>query len=85
MAKIVIKIEGYAPDQLLSPAETAELLGTSVGTLNFWRAVGAGPAATQVAEWSRCVGYRVRDIEAYIQERKPWSSAKRQVPRRLIE
>ena len=53
-------------------AMTADLVGTTVGTLNGWRTTGRGPKASKGGEgWG--VIYFVRDLEMWLSECKPWA------------
>jgi excisionase family DNA binding protein len=49
-------------ERLLTPAEAAELLGVSEGTLRDWRYLKTGPAYIRVGQRPR---YDPRDLEAY--------------------
>jgi excisionase family DNA binding protein len=52
--------------ELLTSAETAELLRVPVRTLYVWRGAGNGPRAYRVGKH---VLYRRRDVEAWLEER----------------
>jgi predicted DNA-binding transcriptional regulator AlpA len=54
-------------DRLLNTRSTAELIGTSERALERWRVTGEGPAFVRVGP--RRVGYRLRDIEAWLEAR----------------
>lgn len=49
---------------LLTEREAARRLGLSPGTLRNWRSRGRGPIAVRFG--SRCVRYRVSDVDSYI-------------------
>ena len=51
-------------DQLLTRAETAELLNLSVFTLARWAVNGTGPRFMRIN--SRVVRYRRSDVEAWV-------------------
>ena len=53
--------------ELLTSAETAELLRVPVRTLYVWRGAGSGPRAYRVG---KRVLYRRRDVEAWLKERR---------------
>lgn len=56
--------------QLLTPAEVAELLKISVGTLNNWRYAGRGPAWIDISDspgGNKRIRYAVADIQAFQQ------------------
>ena len=56
--------------QLLTPAEVAELLKISVGTLNNWRYAGRGPAWIDISDspgGNKRIRYSVADIKAFQQ------------------
>ena len=56
--------------QLLTPAEVAELLKISVGTLNNWRYAGRGPAWIDISDspgGNKRIRYAVADIKAFQQ------------------
>ena len=52
--------------ELLTSAETAELLRVPVRTLYVWRGAGRGPRAYRVGKH---VLYRRADVEAWLEER----------------
>ena len=58
---------------LVTPAETAELLGITRSTLSRWRRDPEFPKAIQVGP--QAVGFRVADILAYIDLRDARSGA----------
>lgn len=49
---------------LLTQAEAARLLGTTVGTLNTWR--HQGKTLVPYIRWGRRIRYRKCDIEAFL-------------------
>ena len=56
--------------QLLTPAEVAEILKISVGTLNNWRYAARGPAWIDISDspgGHKRVRYAVADIKAFQQ------------------
>ncbi len=56
--------------QLLTPAEVAELLKISIGTLNNWRYAGRGPAWIDISDipgGHKRIRYAVADIKAFQQ------------------
>ena len=56
--------------QLLTPAEVAELLKISIGTLNNWRYAGRGPAWIDISDspgGNKRIRYSVADIKAFQQ------------------
>ena len=56
--------------QLLTPAEVAELLKISIGTLNNWRYAGRGPAWIDISDspgGHKRVRYAVADIKEFQQ------------------
>ena len=56
--------------QLLTPAEVAEILKISVGTLNNWRYAGRGPAWIDISDspgGHKRVRYAVADIKEFQQ------------------
>ncbi|WP_237213992.1 helix-turn-helix transcriptional regulator [Falsiroseomonas oryziterrae] len=55
------------PDAILAPADAARLLGVHVRSLERWRVTGDGPAFVRIG--LRRVGYRVSDIEAWLDAR----------------
>ena len=55
------------PECLLTPTETAELLCSTVQTLNSWRHIGRGPKYRKVG---RFVRYRVGELRAYVEAGK---------------
>jgi predicted DNA-binding transcriptional regulator AlpA len=52
---------------LLTEKQTAERLALSVRTLQGWRVSGGGPPFVKMG--GRCVRYRARDIERWLEER----------------
>lgn len=52
---------------ILTSAETAELLGISTGTLAAWRHRGTSPTYTRTGH--RTVRYKKSDVEKFIAER----------------
>jgi excisionase family DNA binding protein len=52
-----------ANDELLTIAEVAEMLRVPIGTLRYWRHLGAGPHSFKVG---RSVRYRRGDVRAWI-------------------
>ena len=70
-----VVIDGYKPNDILSPEEVATLIGTSVGTVNWWRATGKGPLAvkdTRSTDGRRSIGYRVHDLLDWFNRERPW-------------
>lgn len=58
------------PDDLLTSAETAALLGIKLNTLEIWRGQGKGPKFAKLGEGSRApVRYRRSDVAAWIEQR----------------
>ena len=56
--------------QLLTPAEVADLLKISVGTLNNWRYAGRGPTWIDISDspvGHKRIRYAVADIKAFQQ------------------
>lgn len=53
--------------QLLTAAETAERLGTTTGTLAYWRSRKQGPAYVKLGP--QAVRYSVADLEKFIEAR----------------
>lgn len=49
---------------MLTPTETAEILGVPEGTLAQWRSQGRGPAYVKLE--NRLIRYRQRDLEKYV-------------------
>jgi predicted DNA-binding transcriptional regulator AlpA len=56
-------------DLLLTESQAARLLGISVRTLQAWRVRGGGSGPRYVRISSRCVRYRVPDLEEWIETR----------------
>ena len=54
-------------DQLLTPAETAEYLATTTGTLAKWRYRGDGPPYVKAG---RSVRYRTAALSAWVKARE---------------
>ncbi len=52
---------------LLDERQAAEALGLTPRTLQEWRRTGGGPPFVRVS--SRCVRYRVADLETWIEAR----------------
>ena len=73
--ELTIKIEGIEGENpTISADELARLLGTTVGSLKTWRATGRGPKRVPAKyRGERSIAYRTKDVEAWFQERKPWS------------
>lgn len=55
-------------EKLLTPAQTADLLGVNVQTLANWRHQGRGPAAVKIA--SNRNMYDPADVRAWIEAKK---------------
>jgi predicted DNA-binding transcriptional regulator AlpA len=55
-----------ALSKLITPAETAAMLGLQEETLNVWRCKKKGPSYTKIG--SR-VMYRAEDLQSYIESR----------------
>lgn len=53
--------------QLLTPAETAERLGTTTGTLAYWRSRKQGPPYVKLGP--QAVRYRESDLAKFIESR----------------
>jgi len=51
------------PDWLLTPKDTAQLLGVAEGTLAAWRHQGRGPAFVKLG---RSVRYRRADLHTFL-------------------
>ena len=58
---------------LIDEDTAAEMLGLSPRTLQAWRARGEGPVYIRVS--SRCIRYRVTDLEEWAEERVRTSTA----------
>ncbi len=56
-----------ANDELLTIDDVAEMLRVPVGTLRYWRHLGAGPQSFKVGRWVR---YRRRDVRAWINAKR---------------
>lgn len=54
-------------ERLLSPVDAAEFLSVAPRTLASWRYRGGGPSFVRVS--SRCVRYRLSDLEAFANAR----------------
>lgn len=54
-------------DELLTIGEVAEMLRVPVGTLRYWRHLGAGPHSFKVGRWVR---YRRGDVRAWINAKR---------------
>lgn len=54
-------------NQLVPEMEAANLLGLSIRTLQNWRVRGGGPRFVRIS--SRCIRYRITDIEEWIAAR----------------
>ena len=50
-------------DELLSIGEVSQMLRVPVGTLRYWRHLGAGPHSFKVGRWVR---YRRGDVRAWL-------------------
>ncbi len=59
-------------DELLTIDEVAEMLRVPVGTLRYWRHLGAGPHSFKVGRWVR---YRRGDVRAWINAKRRSSAA----------
>ncbi|CAN5175895.1 hypothetical protein BH18ACT9_BH18ACT9_05330 [soil metagenome] len=59
-------------DELLTIAEVAEMLRVPVGTLRYWRHLGAGPHSFKVGRWVR---YRRGDVRAWINAKRRGTNA----------
>lgn len=57
----------HSPTLLLSERDAAAALSLTPRTLQAWRARGEGPPHVRVS--SRCVRYRVEDLESWAAER----------------
>lgn len=58
------------PDDLLTSAETAALLGIKRGTLELWRQKGQGPKFAKLGTASQAhIRYRRSDVAAFIEQR----------------
>ena len=78
--------------QLLTPAEVAELLKISIGTLNNWRYAGRGPAWIDISDspgGNKRIRYSVADIKEFQQrgrsEKKSTTSTTEIVHKTFIE
>lgn len=56
-----------ADDELLTITEVAEMLRVPVGTLRYWRHLGAGPHSFKVGRWVR---YRRGDVRAWLNAKR---------------
>jgi predicted site-specific integrase-resolvase len=63
MADFILK----RPLKLLTPKETAEILGVTVGTLQIWRTTRRYPL--NYIKSGRLIRYRSEDIQAFIDNR----------------
>lgn len=61
-------------DQLLTTAQTAELLNVPVATLRWWRHEGTGPKSFKLG--ARKVMYRRSDVLAWLEDRYTAADAK---------
>jgi len=61
------------PRLLVSQRDAAAMLGVSPRTLELWRQCGDGPPYVRIS--SRCVRYRIADLEAWAAERVRTSTA----------
>lgn len=52
------------PNDLLSTADVAEIVGASESTLRHWRHVGVGPTGFKIG---RRVRYRRRDVDSWLE------------------
>ena len=60
--------ENAIPERkLLPPPDAADYLGISIPKLNKGRCDGTGPAFVRIS--SRCIRYRIEDLDRYIAER----------------
>ena len=58
------------PDDLLTSAETAALIGIKVGTLEIWRMKGKGPKFAKLGSAGQApIRYRRSDVVAFIEQR----------------
>jgi excisionase family DNA binding protein len=55
------------PVRLLTPKETAEILGVTVGTLQIWRTTRRYPL--NYIKSGRLIRYRAEDVQAFIEKR----------------
>ena len=56
------------PDDLLTTAETAAILGLKINTLEIWRVYGKGPIYVKMGDGLRAaVRYRRSDVVAWIE------------------
>ena len=56
--------DSLTPERILSAAQAAQFIGLSRPTLNRMRRAGKLPPAIQISE--RRIGWRVRDLVAYL-------------------
>lgn len=56
-----------ARNRILRPREAAQFLGIAEQTMERWRAAGRGPRWVKLT--GRTVGYRLADLEAYLEGR----------------
>lgn len=63
MADFILK----RPVKLLTPKETAEILGVTVGTLQIWRTTRRYPL--NYIKSGRLIRYRAEDVQAFIEKR----------------
>lgn len=73
---MAIRIRVESDDELLTEGELVEFLGSTGGCLRKQRCIGRGPRAIKVLVPGRKlprVMYRAADVEAWLNEVKPWS------------
>lgn len=58
---------------MLKTDEVAEMLGVAPRTLEDWRCRGGGPPYVSVSR--RCVRYRLRDVETWLEARNRTSTS----------
>lgn len=63
-------------EKLYTPAEAAEMLGVAPQTLAHWRVRGTSPKYLVLN--SRCLRYRLSDIQTWLNERAQESTAENQ-------
>ncbi len=59
--------------RMLTTAEAAAYLGVAKNTMEKWRIYGDGPAFVRVS--SHCVRYHPADLEAFVAERRGFSTS----------
>jgi len=52
-------------DRYVTASEAADFLGTTVNTLNYWRAVGRGPTYYRLG---RSIRYRLSELQTWAEQ-----------------